>query len=52
MGAQDVQQDHDSEQKRQFITHLLHDVQALDEMIESGVIESGVRRIVRAPRWR
>jgi CBS domain-containing protein len=45
MGAQDVQRDHDSLQKRQFITHLLHDVQALEVMIETGMIESGVRRI-------
>ena len=45
MGTQEVQRDHDSAQKRQFITHLLHDVQALEEMIESGAIESGVRRI-------
>lgn len=45
MGAQDVQQDRDSAQKRQFITHLLRDVQALETMIERGMIETGVRRI-------
>src|SRR5262249_11364768 len=45
MGAQDVQQDKDGIHKRQFITHLLHDVQALEEMIKSGAMESGVSRI-------
>lgn len=45
MGAQDVHQDHDSARKRQFITQLLRDVQALEVMIERGMIESGVRRI-------
>jgi hypothetical protein len=45
MGAQDVRHEHDAIQKRQFITQLLHDVQALDVMIERGAIESGVRRI-------
>lgn len=45
MGAQDVQHEQDSRQKRQFITALLHDVQALEIMIERGMIESGVRRI-------
>lgn len=45
MGTQDVQQEQDSVQKRQFITALLHDVQALEIMIERGLIESGIRRI-------
>lgn len=45
MGTQDVQQEQDSIQKRQFITALLHDVQALEIMIERGLIESGIRRI-------
>lgn len=45
MGAQDVQREHDSAQKRQFITHLLRDVQALEAMIEANMIETGVRRI-------
>jgi CBS domain-containing protein len=45
MGAQDVRQEQDAVQKRQFITQLLHDVQALEVMIERGAIESGVRRI-------
>lgn len=45
MGAQDVQQECDSAQKRQFITHLLRDVQALEAMIEANMIETGVRRI-------
>jgi CBS domain-containing protein len=45
MGAQEVQREQDSRQKRRFITALLHDVQALELMIERGMIESGVRRI-------
>jgi CBS domain-containing protein len=45
MGAQDVQREQDSLQKRRFITALLHDVQALEIMIERDMIESGVRRI-------
>jgi CBS domain-containing protein/gamma-glutamylcysteine synthetase len=45
MGTHDVHQEHDPEHKRRFITHLLHDVQALEDMIASGLIESGVRRI-------
>jgi CBS domain-containing protein len=45
MGTQDVHRDLDAARKRQFITQLLHDVQALDAMIAAGVIEAGVRRI-------
>ena len=30
---------------RQFMKHLLHDVRALEKMIEEGMIEKGIRRI-------
>ncbi|MBX2962974.1 MAG: CBS domain-containing protein [Cyclobacteriaceae bacterium] len=34
-----------SEERKAFLRHLLHDVQALDIMIEKGLLENGVSRI-------
>ncbi|MFN8690053.1 MAG: signal transduction protein, partial [Cyclobacteriaceae bacterium] len=34
-----------SEERRAFLQHLLHDVQALDLMVERGLIETGIARI-------
>jgi len=45
MGDQDVRQQTEIEERRLFLQHLLRDVQAMERMLESGVIESGVRRI-------
>jgi len=45
MGTQEVTGDIDAAHLRRFITHLLHDLQALEAMIAGGAIESGVRRI-------
>ena len=45
MGTQHVDQERDAEQMRTFITHLLHDIHALDNMITGGMIESDIRRI-------
>jgi CBS domain-containing protein len=45
MGTQNIDRRHDSEQMRTFITHLLHDIQALEIMLARGLIEAGVRRI-------
>jgi CBS domain-containing protein len=45
MGTQQVDQEHDAEQMRTFITHLLHDIHALENMITGGMIESDIRRI-------
>ncbi|MGE0826251.1 MAG: glutamate-cysteine ligase family protein [Candidatus Binatia bacterium] len=45
MGIQDVDRERDTTQMRLFITHLLHDIQALEAMIAEGKIESGIRRI-------
>ena len=45
MGTQDITGELDAENLRPFITRLLHDLQALEAMIDQGAIESGVRRI-------
>jgi len=45
MGSQDVQRDEDAAELRSFISHLLRDVQALERMLDEGMIESGVHRI-------
>ena len=42
MGAQDIHPDHDAAQLRSFISHLLADVRALEHMLATGIIESGV----------
>ena len=34
-----------SEERSAFLQHLLHDVQALDLMVERGLIETGIARI-------
>src|SRR5262245_3520545 len=45
MGDHNVFAKHDSRQSRAFLKSLLADVSALERMIETGRIESGVRRI-------
>ncbi|MEK6288431.1 MAG: glutamate-cysteine ligase family protein [Acidobacteriota bacterium] len=45
MAQQDVEQASTPEQLRAFIKALLNDLRALEKMIASGMIESGVRRI-------
>src|SRR5262245_46366950 len=45
MGTQEITRDLDAANLRLFITRLLHDLQALEVMIDTGAIESGVRRI-------
>ena len=45
MGTQNIDRGHDAEQMRTFITHLLCDIQALEIMLDRGMIESDVRRI-------
>jgi len=59
VGTQEIKGDLDAADLRTFITSLLHDLQALEEMIARGAIESGVRRIgaeqemfLIAPSWR
>ncbi len=45
MGDHNVSTEHDSRQSQAFMKSLLADVSALEQMIETGRIESGVRRI-------
>jgi CBS domain-containing protein/gamma-glutamylcysteine synthetase len=45
MGEQDVKEVLDEHQQRAFMKALLDDLRALEQMLESGVVESGVRRI-------
>jgi len=45
MGEQYVSTERDSRQAQAFMKSLLADVSALERMIETGRIESGVRRI-------
>ncbi len=45
MGTQEVQARLTSEQRSRFMRALLRDVQALEHLIESGTLESGVERI-------
>ncbi len=45
MGAQDVSGELDEEEVRQFTRAVLRDVEALEQMLDSGAVESGVRRI-------
>lgn len=45
MGEKKVFQQLDPEQVRQFVAAILRDIEALETMIERGLIESGVRRV-------
>jgi CBS domain-containing protein/gamma-glutamyl:cysteine ligase YbdK (ATP-grasp superfamily) len=45
MGDQDVSSEYDDQQALEFMKSLLADLSALERMIETGGIESGVRRI-------
>ncbi len=45
MGEQNVNADQDATQRRAFMRDLLDDLSALELMLDSGMIESGVRRI-------
>lgn len=45
MGEHNIQKDIPAEERRQFVKRLLTDVQALEEMLRRGMIESGFRRI-------
>ncbi len=45
MGEQDVEQTADEHTRRAFMKALLDEVRALEDMLEGGVIESGIRRI-------
>lgn len=45
MGSQDVSIARDPHSKKQFLNHLLKDVEAIEQMLEQGLFESGVTRI-------
>ena len=45
MGEQDVAQVLDEHQQREFMKALLNDLLALEQMLETGMVESGIRRI-------
>ncbi|HRJ28591.1 MAG TPA: CBS domain-containing protein [Cyclobacteriaceae bacterium] len=45
MGEQRISIAEHSEERKAFLKHLLHDVQALDIMIEHGLLETGASRI-------
>ena len=45
MGEQDVRAGSEEQDLRVFLSHLLNDVRAMERMLETGLIESGVRRI-------
>ncbi len=45
MGEQKVSQLNDTGQMQEFMKHLLHDVQALEHMLENDMFESGIKRI-------
>lgn len=45
MGIHEVERELDAERLRQFTRKLLTDLRAIEKMLESGAVESGVRRI-------
>ncbi len=45
MGEHDIRTDIPGDERRQFVKRLLTDIQALEEMLSRGMIESGFRRI-------
>lgn len=45
MGSQNVSIARDPHSKKQFLNHLLNDIEAIEQMLEQGLFESGVTRI-------
>ena len=45
MGEHEIQSGNDNEELRSFMKALLEDVRALEQMIDRGCLERGVRRI-------
>jgi len=45
MGEHNISTEHDEQQQQAFMKALLSDLTALEQMLETGRIESGVRRI-------
>jgi CBS domain-containing protein len=45
MGMQDISIAREPESKKRFLKHLLHDVEAIEQMLNKGLFESGITRI-------
>lgn len=45
MGEHNLEETYDEQKLRAFMASLLDDLRALEQMVDSGAIESGVRRI-------
>lgn len=45
MGTQDISIARDPQSKKRFLKHLLHDVEAIEIILEKGLFESGITRI-------
>ena len=45
MGIQDINQESSATDKRQLMKRLLYEINAFEELLESGLVESGIRRI-------
>ncbi len=45
MGTHDISIAKDPHSKRKFLKHLMHDVEAIEEIMERGLFESGITRI-------
>jgi CBS domain-containing protein len=45
MGTHDISIAKDPRSKRKFLKHLMHDVEAIEEIMERGLFESGITRI-------
>lgn len=45
MGTQKISIARDPESKKRFLKHLIHDVEAIEQMLDRGLFESGVTRI-------
>jgi len=45
MGTQEISIARDPQSKKRFLKHLLHDVEAIEQILERGLFESGITRI-------
>ncbi|WP_340105517.1 CBS domain-containing protein [Rhodohalobacter sp. 8-1] len=45
MGTQDISIARDPQSKKRFLKHLLHDVEAIEKIMERGLFEAGITRI-------
>ena len=45
MGIQDINQESSATDKRRLMKRLLYEINAFEELLESGLVESGIRRI-------